>query len=107
MQNTSPNDIKLLLKNPYAYMLVVAVVLLQQFVVNYGDSNNDLVESLRAEVKAVRAESAACGLRNENLTDAILYYRGVNIQIREEADSLVRAKVGKTSLEIVNKSKND
>lgn len=109
--NTTPNDIKLLLKNPYAYTMLVAVSLLWFFVGKFGDSSEDLAESLRAEVKAVRAESAAKDLRIENLTDAILYYRGVNIKIREEAeakaDSLVRAKVGKTSLEIVRKNKND
>lgn len=92
------------LKSPHVYMLMFAVSLIWFFVGKFGDSADQVNDNCEAEKKALRIDNANKDLRIENLTDAILYYRGINIQIREEADSLVRAKVGKQSTEIVNKN---
>lgn len=95
------------IKNPYAYLLMFTVSLIWYFVGKFGDSSNQVNENCEAEKKELRLDNIKKDIRIEDLTDAILYYRGVNIKIQKEADSLVRAKVGKQSTEIVKKSKND
>lgn len=90
------------LKSPQTYALVIVVNILLFFVMKFGGATDQVNTNCEAEKKELRADALRKDQRIENLTDAILYYRGVNTKIKLEADSLVRVKVGNESKNIVD-----
>lgn len=93
------------LKSPATYMLMVAVSILWFFVMKFGGATDQVNTNCEAEKKELRADALRKDKRIENLTDAILYYRGVNTNIQLKADSLIRVKVGNESKDIVKNNK--
>lgn len=82
-------------------MLMVAVGLLSYFVYAFTGSTERGNQNCEAEKKALRDDNLKKDQRIEVLTNAILYYRGVNVEMKKITDSVVRETVGNEAKKIV------
>ena len=87
--------------HPVTYALVIVGSLLTYFVYAFTGATDKTLATCKEENVRLEAELTRVNKRNETLTDAILYYKGVVVETKKLTDSVVREKVGNEAKKII------